>query len=476
MKLRTDAGALSSRKLNDKLDTQIKLALTKKWGWDDVIRTLPVINGFADPLKIHQFTINDISIDYNFKYVTRFDRCMTCHLGIDRPAYTRGNLAELKTDADQKKLDDAITMYKQRIDPDVLDPKDAASIPDPRRIHLIALGDKTLSPARAIEFTAHPRLDLFVGSESKHPAEKFGCSACHYGQGSGTSFSDASHTPNTGAMREEWSKTKHWAPNHDWDFPMLPSRFIESSCIKCHHEVTDLISTDNRVEAPKVVRGFNLIKENGCFGCHEISGWKSGSRVGPDVRLEPSPPLEDLTPIERDRAVKDTDNRPGTLRKVGPALARVSEKVKSEWIEKWLYKPSNFRPDTKMPQYFNLSTNDHKALGEFDKANGIDKDGKPNPNFLKQEKFPNTEIASIAHFLTVTSKNYLAGVAKHQKRRCRRLHRRRKPPARFSQQGAARQWRSKKEFNALKERMKFPQGLEAGAGRPRDEGQSGGRP
>ena len=51
----------------------------------DSLRTLPVINGFADPLKIQQFTINDIPIDYNFKIVTRFDRCMTCHLGIDRP-------------------------------------------------------------------------------------------------------------------------------------------------------------------------------------------------------------------------------------------------------------------------------------------------------------------------------------------------------------------------------------------------------
>src|SRR5262249_36515676 len=32
---------------------------------------------------------------YNFKYVSRFDRCTTCHLGIDRPTYTRDALVGL---------------------------------------------------------------------------------------------------------------------------------------------------------------------------------------------------------------------------------------------------------------------------------------------------------------------------------------------------------------------------------------------
>ena len=81
-----------------------------------------------------------------------------------------------------------------------------------------------------------------------------------------------------------------------WDFPMLPMRFVESSCLKCHHQVTDLIGSDNRNEAPKLLRGFNLIKENGCFGCHEIAGRKGGRQIGPDLRLEPTPPLDSLTP------------------------------------------------------------------------------------------------------------------------------------------------------------------------------------
>src|SRR5437588_13067375 len=102
---------------------------------------------------------------------------MSRHVGIDRPAFTRENLTALTTDASEAKLKEAIKLYEERTDIKLLDPKDAAAIPNPADIRLIKLGDATLSPARIKEFTAHPRLDLFVGSNSKHPAEKFGCSA-----------------------------------------------------------------------------------------------------------------------------------------------------------------------------------------------------------------------------------------------------------------------------------------------------------
>ncbi|MBI1830080.1 MAG: c-type cytochrome, partial [Planctomycetes bacterium] len=376
------------KKVNDRFDSQVRLALNKQWGWGDWFRTQPVINGFADPLKIHQFTINDIPIDYNFKQVTRFDRCMSCHQGIDRPSFTRANLEALWTTEDsQKQIDEAIDNYKKRLD--ALDPKEHATIPDPRGLSVTAISKDVLTPARVTEFCAHPRLDLFVGPNSKHPAEKFGCTSCHSGQGSGTSFTDASHGPNTLADKTRWTKERGYEFNHQWDFPMLPTRFIESSCLKCHHEVTDLISRDNRVEAPKLLRGHTLIKENGCFGCHEISGWKGGARVGPDLRLEPSTPLEHLHPIERDRVLNDPDNRPGNMRKVGPSLARVNDKLHKDFIAKWIRSPSGFRPDTKMPHYYGLSTNDKSVLPD------------------DQKTHPDTEVISIAHFLSVTSENYL---------------------------------------------------------------------
>jgi cytochrome c2 len=385
------------KKVNDKLDTQVKLALAKRWTIWDRLRMMPVLDGFAAPVKIHQFTINDIPIDYNFKYVTRFDRCMTCHTGIDRPNYTRSALEALtKDDPNAGKMADAKARYDRRVKA-LEGTSDAAGIPNPHDIALLNLSPNELTPARITQFAAHPRLDLFVGANSKHPSEKFGCTSCHYGQGSGTSFLDSSHNPNTAETRKKWEENRHWEHNHMWDFPMLPSRFTEASCIKCHHEVTDLYSRDNRAEAPKVLRGYNLIKENGCFGCHEISGYKSGNRIGPDIRLEPSTPLEDLHPLERDRAEKDTDNRVGHMRKVGPSLARMSEKLTQEWVEKWVRSPSSFRPDTKMPHYYGLSTNDKGVLP------------------ADQKEFPNAEIAAIAHFLMANSKTYLADAEKIRK-------------------------------------------------------------
>src|SRR5439155_1543169 len=173
----------------------------------------------------------------------------------------------------------------------------------------ITLTSVKLSQSRINEFAAHPRLDLFVAGESKHPAEKFGCTTCHSGQGSATEFTLASHTPNDTPQKNRWSSTHHWESNHFWDFPMSPKRFQESGCVKCHYHLTDLLPDGNKMEvregkkvdAPgaKVVLGYTLLRENGCFGCHDIPGIKGGRWVGPDLCLEPTPPIDDLGPQEK---------------------------------------------------------------------------------------------------------------------------------------------------------------------------------
>jgi hypothetical protein len=70
---------------------------------------------------------------------------------------------------------------------------------------------------------------------------------------------------------------------------MLPQRFQESSCLKCHHEVTELAGHPEWGDtAPKLHRGFELIERYGCFGCHEIHGFDGDDRIGPDLRVEPN--------------------------------------------------------------------------------------------------------------------------------------------------------------------------------------------
>ena len=72
---------------------------------------------------------------------------------------------------------------------------------------------------------------------------------------------------------------------------MYPRRFVESSCLKCHHDVVELERSQRFDDppAPKLSRGYRLIRTLGCYGCHEIRGLANpGQRVGPDLRLEPN--------------------------------------------------------------------------------------------------------------------------------------------------------------------------------------------
>ncbi len=126
--------------------------------------------------------------------------------------------------------------------------------------------------------------------------------------------------------------------------------------------MTDLVRYGSKQEAPKVTRGYDLVRENGCFGCHEIAGTKSGRSIGPDMRLESAPPLDWMTPSEQDKIKSDTLNPPGAYRKVGPSLRRITEKTNQEWTRKWISSPRGFREDTKMPHFYNLSTNSRDAL------------------------------------------------------------------------------------------------------------------
>ncbi len=258
-------------------------------------------------------------------------------------------------------------------------------------------------------FSSHPRLDLFLGSLSPHKLARFGCSVCHQGQGSATSFEWASHTPNSPEQEAEWIRNHGWFNNHHWIYPMFPARFVESSCLKCHHEVAELEIAEadyDEPPAPKLVKGYNLIRQYGCFGCHEINGYNGpDSRIGPDLRLEPNYSAA-ASQIEADPGFAELDEEqqswveqlvqhperaevrqqllrflkadvaegddavlaeshaiipaledveiPGQMRKVGPSLRHLKYKVGEAWLFDWLRNPTHFRPSTRMPRFFGM--------------------------------------------------------------------------------------------------------------------------
>lgn len=396
------------KKETENFDRFVKLVNQKQWVWYyDGLRGLPVLDAFASPIKIQQYTLDELPIDYSFKFVTRYDRCTTCHLGMEKANYDKETLAKLAGDPSsddalardlenaKKTIDERnkiIDEYNKKVPSK--DQKDKLPITSddlkPQRI-------EGLTPSRINMFAAHPRLDLFVDANSPHPAEEFGCSACHGGQGSATGFVDAVHTPNDVLQRAQWKQEHHWQPIHFWDFPMQPQRFKESGCVKCHHQITDLIRDGNKIEAPTLMQGYNLVRELGCFGCHEIAGMNKGRWVGPDLRLEPDPPLESLTPEERGKLLADPANPPGTMRKVGPNLARVAEKTNEEWARQWIKSPRTFRPTTRMPHYYGLVNNTPEVLPD------------------NQKRFPDAEVHSITHYLFAQSRDWLKQIQTHSK-------------------------------------------------------------
>jgi mono/diheme cytochrome c family protein len=387
-----DAEARQKEKTG-KVDNLAKAVAKKKWGFGDFVRRLPIIDGFNPSLKINQITLEGYPIDYSFKRVTRYDRCTTCHLGIDQEKFDHASLASLKEGGnkeDREALKELRKFYETRADHGEelgFSPSDLPS--DHVQVKL--------TEGQVRQFAAHPRLDMFLDPKSPHPIEKFGCTACHAGQGSSTTFNNASHVPNNAEEKHRWEKEHDWEMTHagDWEYPMLAHRFVESSCLKCHHQVTDTISYGSREEAPKLLKGYNLIKDFGCYGCHEIAGYKQGVEIGPDLRLELSPPIETLPPAEREKLLADKTNPPGNLRKVGPSLYRLSEKVDGDWVARWVRDPRGFRPDTKMPHFYGLSNNDKSVLPP------------------EQQAFPDMEIRSIAFYLMQESNAYLSNKDGH---------------------------------------------------------------
>jgi hypothetical protein len=271
-------------------------------------------------------------------------------------------------------------------------------------------------------------LDLFVGSMSPHKKGEMGCTICHDGQGSATDFKWASHTPNDPHQAIDWSRQYGWFNNHHWSFPMYPHRFAESTCLKCHHEVAELEPSDRFSDppAPKLVEGYNTVRQYGCFGCHEINGFDGPNRrIGPDMRAEPNYSaaaqalltekeltdeqrrwvteiaaqpendssrhsfLESVRAAEPDKVsanvrrlatILEDVETPGRLRKVGPSLRHVGSKVDYDFLYSWIRRPRDFRPDTRMPQFFGL--HEHLEPG----SDGLAQSQKFEPIEIRSER------------------------------------------------------------------------------------------
>ena len=153
-------------------------------------------------------------------------------------------------------------------------------------------------------------VDISVQPFRKHPSiphtlDQFGCVMCHRGQGAGTTVEEAHRSTLA------------------WEQPLLPARYLESSCGQCHR--SRLTST------PQLNEGRELLARYGCVHCHTVKLPDGGT-------------------------MQATDDP--------PSLSHIADKTTREWIYAWLKDPQAYAVSARMPN-FKLTDDDARDISAF---------------------------------------------------------------------------------------------------------------
>ncbi len=212
-----DAAEDDLKRVTGGFDRFAKAAAQKGWKFGDTIRALPIIDGFASPTKIKQIVLNDLTIDYGgFRDVPRYDRCAhlsSRHRPFDVRQRNSTALTQHSCRPGKKALRQrsAFLLERKNKGEDLsFDPND---LPERPEVVKLTKGEIT-------QYATHPRLDLFVDSNSPHSSEQFGCTICHGGQGGFPPPSCWRRTRKPMPDKRRWKKEHDWKADHDWDFYM----------------------------------------------------------------------------------------------------------------------------------------------------------------------------------------------------------------------------------------------------------------
>lgn len=221
----------------------------------DLERRLEVIK--RRPLEVKQVVVERFDMNEFKQLIDRVDRCQTCHLGIDRPGFEE---------------------VEEKV------------------------------------FRTHPHREVLLAA---HPIGRFGCTACHQGQGPALDYAKLVDGPqrNPGRIPD--------APHGYiplWDFPMLKGELVQATCRHCHREQEEIPM------APAWTQGRALFEAMGCVGCHSLQGFE--------------------------------------WTKVGPSLVRIKSKVDPSWMVRWIQNPKGYLPRGKMP-VFGVSEDEAIAIAAY---------------------------------------------------------------------------------------------------------------
>ena len=165
----------------------------------------------------------------------------------------------------------------------------------------VGLKEASLADVAVQPFRRHPVIP--------HTLDQFGCTVCHRGQGAATTVAEAHNSTLA------------------WEQPILPAKYIESSCGECHQGPLP--------GAPQLNQGRYLLTRYGCVHCHTLKL--------PDGKI-----------------IKPTDDP--------PSLEHIADKTTREWIYAWLKDPQAYADTATMPN-FKLSDDDARDISAFLIAN-----------------------------------------------------------------------------------------------------------
>ncbi len=136
-----------------------------------------------------------------------------------------------------------------------------------RQVILEGLGrvDRCVSCHNGLENPRMAGADLPHAAHSgdylrNHPVEDFGCTICHGGQDRAL------------GIKHAFAR----AEGVHWEYPVLPLRYVQASCGRCHVSV---FNRDQKLAgAEKLMQGREIFFREGCLGCHKVRG--TGGSVG----------------------------------------------------------------------------------------------------------------------------------------------------------------------------------------------------
>jgi mono/diheme cytochrome c family protein len=155
----------------------------------------------------------------------------------------------------------------------------------------LALNEPSLADVTQEPFRPHPPMP--------HRLTEFGCVICHHGQGAATTVEEAHYSTKA------------------WEQPILPARYLESSCGQCHMDVLE--------GTPQLTLGRQLLARYGCVHCHSVT----------------QPDGTQMTPVDEP-----------------PSLFHIAEKTTRDWIFAWIKNPQAYSATATMP---NVRFNDQQA-------------------------------------------------------------------------------------------------------------------